>query len=126
MTRIARRINDVDFILRKLFGIKIEQVGSHLAKQFYNTYGRRIAEAIKITAPSLSDEEYEDLLDCQVLGADNFHSYKVFKMAAKIHREEHHPDHFTTSAEKDLHERLFKGGESAIQRICQRRGWKIP
>jgi len=120
-SRLVREINDADFLLRKVTGKGV----ADLAKLAWNTWGNRAMQYLR-QIPQVKQDDVDDLKDCRLFGADNFFHYNVFRLAVRIFREEHHPDRFISSEQKQQHQEIFKQGEAASARICQRRGWKIP
>lgn len=118
--KMREQINDADFILKKVTGKGILDYG----KMIYDLFGKGAVESFT-KRPEEEERDREDLIDCRLLGADNLYSYRVFKFAVRVFREENHPDRFP-AALKPVQEERFKMGEGAIARICQRRGWRVP
>ena len=121
---LRNQIKDADFVLRKVTGKGIDEY----VRLAWNLLGQEVLNNLsgKRTAAPGEIIDQEDLRDCQLLGADNFYSEKVFHFAARVFRVENHPDKFLNPADKARQEEAFKQGEQAIGRICQRRGWKVP
>lgn len=119
--KFAQEVKDADFVLKKVTGKGL----SEYAKMLWDLWGKETFESL-IARPQLEDQDRQDINDCRLLGTDNFYSYKVFQFAVKAFRSENHPDRFCNLEEKTRQEELFKQGEQAISRICERRGWKVP
>lgn len=122
MRKFREDLHDLDSVARLVTG---KGVG-HYAKMALDLFGKQAMTLLM--AGSLEaelEQDEQDLADCQMFGADNFYSERVFHFAAKFFRTNNHPDRFRP-ADRAQQEQVFKEGEQAIQRICEKRGWKVP
>lgn len=116
----AKIVHDANTVLKQVTGKSIPDY----VNEAWALWGRAAIDWLRSLPTPEEERDPDDLADCQLLGADNFYSYKVFKFAVRAYREENHPDKFPPEKRLEQEEK-FKQGEQAISRICERRGWRL-